>query len=509
MATAGATGGVLANEKTLLLDWMTRQNDASAALMLRAISATHLVKERRGFGQTIRPARGSILASTAIGSWDPDPDYFFHWLRDSARVVDALRHVIAEGTFAAEGLSRCKEVVAFSLSLNRLDGPGFLRIAGDFRKNIEPFFLRFARDDSDLRNITGDRVLSEPRFNPDASLDISKWSRPQHDGPALRALVLMRLWPLDALDDATRASMRALILADLGFILRHWREPCFDSWEEELGYHYSTRLLHCATLADGATWMEETGAGEAPRAQTCRDAAKEIVKSLNEYWCPEKGFYVSRRGVANGESGKELDFAAILAVIHAGRREGAHSVLDPKVMATLARLEELFDASYAINRQRPESRGPAMGRYAGDRYFSGGAYYLSTLGAAEFYYALAEAAAGANIPETAENKEFLLRLGAADGALAFRPAAPEQRKRRFAALLRRGDQFMTTVAAYTPASGELSEQFDQATGAQTSAKSLAWSHAALITAYARRKAAVRASGIELSIVPPGSTSSNS
>ncbi len=268
-------------------------------------------------------------------------------------------------------------------------------------------------------------------------------------------------------------------------------------WEEELGHHYSTRLLHHAALADGAQWMAETGTDDA-RTQACLTAAQEIAISLDEYWCPAKGFYASRRGVENGVSGKDLDFATILAVIHAAREEGAHSVLDPKVMATLARLEELFDASYAINRGRAEPRGTAMGRYAGDSYFSGGAYYFSTLGAAEFYYALAEAAAGAEIPVTADNKEFLLRLGVADDSLALQQQAPDPRKRRFEALLRRGDQFMATVAAYTPASGELSEQFDQATGVQTSAKSLAWSHAALITAFARRKTAVRAGSVELS-----------
>ena len=166
-------------------------------------------------------------------------------------------------------------------------------------------------------------------------------------------------------------------------------------------------------------------------------------------------------------------------------------------MATFARLEELFDASYPINRGRPDDRGPAMGRYADDHYFSGGAYYFSTLGAAEFYYALAEAVAGAEVPVTADNREFLLRLGTTDDSLALPQRAPEHRKRRFATLLRRGDQIMATVAAYTPASGELSEQFDQATGVQTSAKSLAWSHAALITAVARRRAAFR-TGVELS-----------
>jgi glucoamylase len=498
MATAGATtGGVRGDEKTPLLDWMARQYDVSAALMLRAISPAHLVKERGGFGQTIRPAPGSVLASPALGSWDPDPDYFFHWLRDSALVIDALRHVIAEGAFAGEGLSRFKEFVAFSLSLNRLDGAAFLRLAGDFRKNIEPFFMQFVRDDSDLRKITGDRVLGEPRFNPDGTLDISKWSRPQHDGPARRALALMRFWPLDGLDGQARASMRALILTDLDFIVRHWREPCFDIWEEELGHHYCTRLIHHVALADGAQWLEETGTDDA-QAPAFRDAAREIAQSLDEYWCPDKGFYTSRRGVANGMPGRELDFATILAVIHAARGEGAHSVLDPRVMATLVRLEELFATTYPINRDRAEDRGPAMGRYAGDRYFSGGAYYFSTLGAAEFYYALAEAAAGAEVPVTADNKEFLLRLGAADDSLALPPPAPEHRNRRVEALLRRGDQFMATVAAYTPACGELSEQFDQATGVQTSAKSLAWSHAALITAFARRRAALRTGGIELS-----------
>ncbi len=499
MTTAGATtGGVPGDEKTPLLDWMARQYDISAALMLRAISATHLVKKRRGFGQMIRPARGSVLASTALGSWDPDPDYFFHWLRDSALVIDALRHVIAEGAFAGEGISRFKEFVAFSLSLNRLDGAGLLRLAGDFRKNVEPFFLQYAREDSDLLSIRGDRVLGEPRFNPDGTLDISKWNRPQHDGLALRALALMRCWPLDVLDDATRASMRALILIDLGFVVQHWREPCFDIWEEELGHHYYTRLIHHAALADGAQWMAETGTDETARMQACRAAAQEIAESLDEYWCPAKGFYASRRGVVNGAAGRELDFATILAVIHAAREKGAHSVLDPRVMATLARLEELFDASYAINRDRPVTRGPAMGRYAGDRYFSGGAYYFSTLGAAEFYYALAKAAAGAEVPVTADNKTFLLRLGVADDPSALLPPAPEHRKRHVEALLWRGDQFMATVAAYTPAGGELSEQFDQATGVQTSARSLAWSHAALITALARRKAAMSAGGFELS-----------
>lgn len=473
-----------------LSGWIAGQSEIAASSLLAAISATHLTKERRGFGQTIRPARGSILASTSIGSWDPDPDYFFHWQRDSAVAVDALRHLICGGPHAEEAIVHCRNFIAFSDTLNQLDGSQFLNEAGDFRKNVEPFFLQYVRDDSDLLRIRGDRVLGEPRFNPDTTLDISKWNRPQHDGPALRALALMRHWGIGAFNAADLGLMRKLILADLNFLACHWREPSYDIWEEELGAHYCTLLLQFAALADGALWVRRADVDALETAQSFCVAAKDIALSLDGFWSDIKGHYVSRCNVANGAGGKDLDFAVILGVLHAARTAGAHSVLDFKVVATLLRLEDFFAQAYPINRMRPENRGPAMGRYAGDSYFSGGAYYFSTLGAAEYYYALAEAiAAGTGFPEIAKDEAFLLRLGLPGGGRALSPEG--ERRRIFAALMKRGDQYMATVAAFTPASGELSEQFDQKTGAQTSAKTLTWSYAAFITAAARRKAALQ------------------
>jgi glucoamylase len=121
--------------------------------------------------------------------------------------------------------------------------------------------------------------------------------------------------------------------------------------------------------------------------------------------------------------------------------------------ATLERLDSLFDAAYDINRGRPSERGPAMGRYAGDVYYSGGAYFFSTLGAAEFCFRAAQ--------------------GAVDAA----------------AWIHRGDAYLRTVRAYIPSDGAMSEQFDQRTGAQTSARELAWSYAAFISCvHARREA---------------------
>ena len=148
-------------------------------------------------------------------------------------------------------------------------------------------------------------------------------------------------------------------------------------------------------------------------------------------------------------------------------------------------LEELFEARYAINRGRPSGRGPALGRYGLDRYYGGGAWYLATLAAAEFYFRLAQVLGrGAPLARVAENARFRQRLDVGEAT-----TNPRELARR---ALVRGDSIMCTVRAFTPQSGELSEQFDQSSGRQTSAKHLSWSYAAFITAAAQRWQACRA-----------------
>ncbi len=446
--------------------WMARQYALSTKAMLGAISRTDLVKTRHGFGRLVRPAKGSILASPVMAAYDPDPDYFFHWLRDSAVVIDALRCLVDDGAVArGKGLEVFRDFLAFSLAVSSLDGRGFLAKAGDFRSKVEPDFLQFLRPDDEIRALAGDDVLGEPRFDPDGSIDILKWSRPQHDGPALRVLTVLKFRSIAAADTEAAALADELLRRDLGFTLARWRTPSFDIWEEELGRHYYTQLVQCEALAQGAQWLDRIG--DPRRAEDCREAAREIEAELQDYWSEARGFTRSRIG---GDSEKELDIATLLAMVHAGRGAGSHSVSDPKALATARRLEDLFASLYKINRQTPTGRAPAMGRYANDRYYSGGAYYFSTLGAAEFYYKAAAA------------------------SRTFAGLHDDSHINSFDAFFRRGDMFMATVAAFTPDSGDLSEQFDQTSGAQSSAKNLAWSHAALITACSSRAAALRPGG---------------
>jgi glucoamylase len=436
-----------------LESWLEHQYRHSAQAMLRSISP-ELVKLRPGFGQTVRATPGAIVASPVLAAYDPDPDYFFHWYRDSAVVMEALRLLFEDGTVQDEALAHFGDFLRFNLALRGLDGRKLVQDPA-WRSAAQADFVKFLREDADLAQVHGEAVAAETRVNPDGSLDISKWARPQHDGPPLRALAVLG-WleqPLDvaALDDAA-----TLLRADLGFTRRHWREASYDIWEEEKGHHYYTLRVSAEALRRGAAWLEGRGAKD--EARLYRGEAQAILRLLDAYWLEDAGHYRSRELESGSRSAKELDIAVILAAVHvAGERaaEPAHTVHDPRMQATLARLEALFDRLYAINKDRG-ARGPAMGRYAGDVYYSGGAYFFSTLGAAEFCF---RAAAG---------------------------AADAQR------WIERGDAYLATVRNYTPDSGDLSEQFDQNSGAQTSARQLAWSYAAFISCVQARRLAMAA-----------------
>jgi glucoamylase len=426
--------------------WIEGQYRHSASALLRSISPLHIVKIRQGFGQTVLPRKGCIVASPVLGAYDPEPDYFFHWYRDSAIVVDALRMLHEDASVDIDALVHFSDFVQFSLSLQELDGRQ-LSGASSWRSKVAPDFQQFLRADEEFHAVHGDAVAGETRVNADGSLDVSRWPRPQNDGSALRALSLLRWLQSTGLDADLRERVAALLRVDLGVVHRHWRESCFDIWEEEKGLHYYTLRLASAALENGATWHAHHGDDQ--QAAACRADARAILSQLDGYWREDLQFYRSRVLDLDVPSTKELDIAVILAALHAGGTGVAHSVYDPRMHLTLARLEALFDAEYAINRNR--AGAPAMGRYAGDIYYSGGAYYFSTLAAAEF---------------------------------CFRAA---MRSPTAKALAEHGDAFLETVRAFTPPSGELSEQFDQRTGVQRSAQQLAWSYAAFISCTQARR----------------------
>jgi glucoamylase len=431
-----------------LAAWIERQSAVSVAAMARAISAVELTRRREAFAQIVVPAAGSVLASTAIADWDPEPDYFFHWVRDSAIVMRTVAELAGDAATAAERERWCRhfeDFVRFSLALSSLDGAQFLRHSRH-RQLARHGARQFLRPDAEIRALTGDKLLREPRFNPDGTIDVLCWSRPQYDGPALRALACLRYL---AVGGERNEEIICLLRQDLAFTLRHAGRRCIGPWEEagQRCHHYYVALVQLGALVHGRDC-----AGAA--AAAWHAAEQRLRAGLDRHWSESQGVYAAMRP-ATAESADDLvDAASLLAVLDADLPEGPHSVEDPRVQATQGVLEDLFARELPINLDRPPEQAPALGRSRGDRYFGGGAWYVTSLAAAALSYRLA--------------------------------LSPGQDR---AALIRKGDAVMARVRALTPADGSLSEQVDRATGAPSSARHLTWSYAAFVsTARLRARA---------------------
>ncbi len=416
--------------------------------MEQAISATHLVRRRESFGQIVVPAKGSVLASTIITDSDPEPDYFFHWIRDSAIVMRAAAELMHD---ASSDLERDRwrqhfdDIVRFSLALTRLDGLTFLQASRHRHATVQSF-RKFLRPDAEICELVGDRLLAEPRFNPDGTIDFLCWSRPQFDGPALRALACLRYLRLGGrLTD----ELALLLQVDLAFTSRNAGRHCIGPWEEpeQNTHHYYVALVQLGALVHSKAW--------ATNNTQERSVAESQLRAILELHWSERHQVYTAMWPATAQQAKDLvDSAALLAVLDADLPEGSHSVLDQRLQKTQIVIEAMFGDELAINHARPAGCAPILGRYRGDRYFGGGGWYLTTLAAAGLYYRRAQ--------------------------------CPGQ---DVIGCIRRGDAFMAAIRNFVPADGALSEQIDRFTGQQTSARQLSWSHAAFVsTARLRRRA---------------------
>lgn len=429
-----------ATDNNGLDDWLRQQIDISAQNMLRSISATTLCRERSEFGQRIVPARGSVLASPVIANWNPEPDYFFHWTRDAAAVMRAVTDLwtMASTTTLRRQWQQCfHDMVDFNLSVSHVDT--LKREPDDYRTRTRPDCRKFLRNRNQLHHLHGDKLLAEPRFNPDGSVDILRWSRPQLDGPALRALALLH-W-LDA-GGSSSPQLVTLLERDLDFTLRHAGHRSIGPWEEphEFGRHYHVQLVQLGALVHG-----RGHAGD--RSARWRRAENRLQRALDRHWLPSLNVLAAIHTADTAAApGAVADSAVLLAIVDAGLGGIAHSVCDPRATATLDCLSALFADAMPVNHSRPAGTAPALGRSLADRYFGGGAWYVTTLAAAAFCY--------------------LHALAQPEGADPW---------------LARGDSWLATVRWLTPTDGSMSEQVDRLSGEPRSARHLTWSYAALIS----------------------------
>ncbi len=149
--------------------------------MLKSVSACDIVKERPGFGQTVRPVAGSVVASPVLAVLRPGPRLLLslvprfrdrHRRRASALRDRRPRRGSAARTSPISCASACRSEM--------LDGRA-LTASAQWRENVTPEFVQYLRGE-ELAAVSGDAVFADTRVNPDGTLDMLRWTRPQHDG---------------------------------------------------------------------------------------------------------------------------------------------------------------------------------------------------------------------------------------------------------------------------------------------------------------------------------------
>ncbi|MDS9469231.1 glycoside hydrolase family 15 protein [Paracoccus sp. MBLB3053] len=423
-------------------DWIEAQRLASAGAMRNACSATHLARHRDGFGWTVRPAAGSILASPRIANWDPEPDYFHHWIRDSAIILRAIPLALqAEPGSRPFWLGFIADFVRFSLFISDpgRTGPSVNPLRGTTRQS----HLRFLRPDAELAALTGDDWQGEPRVAADGSPDPEKWGRPQDDGPALRASALISV--LAELPDADCPGGEDLIARDLAHLLKVAGRPSIGPWEEAPARRTTFTLI--------VQWdaLERGSRREGAKAEVMRHATDRIASLMQAAEDAATGGWRESIEAPAGH----LDSATCLAILHARRKDGPFAMTSSRSLATIAALEKRFARLYPINEAR---RAPAIGRWAEDVYFDGNPWYPTTLGFAELHYRISTLTRDPDAFARAEEQMHLIEEMVAGKA------------------------------------GPLPEQFHRRTGAPTSCLDLTWSAAAFLEAAAARDAAIQAMG---------------
>lgn len=377
---------------------------------------------------------GAVIASPERG----EPDYYFHWVRDAALTMITIGEAGPHGRLGEAHVERLFKNYAALSRIHQASAP-------------HPGMAKFHVDSG------------RPYLGP--------WCQPQNDGPALRALALTG-FALTHLGRSDGHYVRTqlydgklptdtVVKRDLEFVAHHWREPSCDLWEETWGDHFYTRMVQRKALVEGARLADRLG--DSAAAKFYRGEARAIASELEKHWDPNVGLIRATLNRGEGIAKEhDLDSAVVLGLLHGHTADGVFDLDDPRVLASVEKMAQVFKDLYPINRAGP---GIGVGRYKEDTWNKvrgayGNPWYLLTAAFAQVYFRAA--------------------AGASDSA-------------RAAELYQTGESFLRRIHHHAHEGGYriLDEQFDRFDGHMSSAPDLTWSYAEVLEATWAREDARR------------------
>ena len=379
---------------------------------------------------------GMVVASPSKTA----PNYYYDWVRDTALTMRSL----------IDYYELKKDAKVKKLIFTWID-------AEAYRQNLPTY-----------------SGLGEPKYNIDGSGFTGPWGRPQNDGPALRAIAMIKFARILFAEGQHDYVLKKLyhgvlpadsvIKKDLEYVAHHWTEHSFDLWEEEKGMHFYTLLSQHVALQEGAKLaaeLKDTNAADFYRQESERIGRK--LKS--EFMDNRVGILVTtQKSAPLGYKNSGLDVAPLLALLHTSPYQKLFSLRDANVVKYIQVLANTFAEIYQVNKKY-QGMGVGIGRYPEDRYDGyetsklGNPWFLSTLALGEYFCLVKDEMSKQGILSKNLNKELT-------------DATEEQFKR---------------VLFHSDRQGHLSEQFNHDNGIMQGAVDLTWSHNSFMTAMMRCK----------------------
>jgi glucoamylase len=286
--------------------------------------------------------KGMIIAAPS-----DDPPYKFHWIRDSSLVMKAVIDVY----------SKTKSMEYFILIINYLENELSIQ---------------------NLNTMTG---LGEPKINIDGSPYNEPWGRPQNDGPALRGLNMIKIYHLLKNDypNIVNLLVKKILINDIKYVTENYKKPCFDLWEEIIGWHFYTRIVQFKFIKEFIKLNNQNYIYD----------SNTDLNQIHNYYLQNIKHHISKDTIISSfdKDGNIIrwdDASILLGLSHVDYDKDVFNIFGINRFNSVAKnLIKYFNEKYdkSLN---------LIGRYKNDAYYNGEAWIICSLALCQFYMKINE-----------------------------------------------------------------------------------------------------------------------
>ena len=307
----------------------------------------------------VTPYNGIIIASPS-----KEPDYQYHWIRDSALVMRVF-------------------IDRYEKTRNN--------------KYLK-YILDYVEIENQIQNLNTIGGLGEPKINRNGTAFNGEWGRPQNDGPALRGIMLIKIYNLlhKLYPTICKKVIHPMIMKDLEYVLENYKKPSFDLWEEIYGWHFYTRFVQLKFFLDIIQKYKKYYSIE--EVQKAFSHLKQDIKDhING------DFLISSFNI-DGNIVKYDDAANLLAYCHI---EYTYEIIKEfPLQLVFKNIENLLES---FRNKYNDKSIYCIGRYKDDRYYNGQCWVICSLAVAQILLKLMRVDTEiykkySNVPETILNK---------------------------------------------------------------------------------------------------------